>query len=570
MANEAGSATLVRSSQASTLRLAHSRENSSRSTLNGFLTVHSGGETSSGAVSPIDGPVGKYGAVRRLSSLPENRNSNVQTSDAIRGSKRLLFSLFQLHGPMGEVARALKDGTPKRSTLDRQLFTANAHVEELERLLNRLDGTLENDSNGEEHALRMVVLASVSAMKSYGVVVKELRHHTLKAVTLTDPSYIRCLMSQIYMSVVEARNICMILGFKIKTAAPRNTPRVSRAWSSRTVTPTQAKPINNKRLRGATILQELSGNGTLRSIPSTVSLHGNGSRTNTLTSMSAVTPRLGESFTISALPSPRTSRSNTMRSVIDEKDEDNFDRIYDKLSDACSIAAQSLPHCRAEFAARKTNADQAGQTRAAHHWAVAINKCDSVIGANNVLLSRLKIVRVRDPVVRNQRDFWQLCDTFVQSWTDLATELKNIMQMRIDITAEKAVMRSVQKAVKEVSKTISESPLYQQVARPGVPATPGGFNPHIISNPFPPNINTAFAQAMVQGNGMQSGYVTPVPATPLSAALGPAVQATVVNLPPLEYFQQYSMHPAPLQIAGRAAGHERTDTVMQPPGYPRR
>ena len=264
-----------------------------------------------------------------------------------------------------------------------------------------------------------------------------------------------------------------------------------------------------------------------------------------------------------------------MRSVIDERDDENFDRIYDKLSDACNIAAQTLPHCRAEYGARKTSADQAGQTRAAHHWAVAINKCDSVIGANNVLISRLKIIRVKDPVVRNQRDFWQLCDTFVQSWTELATEIKDIMQMRIDITAVKAVMRPVQKAVKEVSKTISESPLYQQAVRPGVGAPPGGMmlNTHNLPPPFPPNINTAFAQAAGQSNGMHSGYVTPVPATPLSAALGPAVQATVVNMPPAEYFQQYivpGMQPAPLQIGNRGAGHERTDTVMQPPGYPRR
>ncbi|KAK5134258.1 hypothetical protein LTR08_006802 [Meristemomyces frigidus] len=560
LASEAGVVT-ARSSQASTIRPAHSRGNSSMSTLNGFLAAHSGGETSSGAVSPIDGPLGKYGPVRRLSSLPENRNSNVQTSDAIRGAKRLLFSLFQLHGPLGEVVRALKDGIPKRSTLDRQLFTANAHVEELDRLLNKLDGTIEDDSKGEEHALRMIVLTSVSAMRSFGVVVKELRHYTLKAITLTDAIYIRCLMSQIYMSIVESRNICIILGFKIKAAAPRSTPRVSRAWSSRTVTPTQAKPINNRRLRGATILQSMSSTGTLRAAPPTVALNGNSSRTSTMTSLSAVTPRSGESFS-STLP----SRSNTMRSVIDERDyDDNFDRIYDKLNDACNLAAQSLPHCRTEFAARKTHADQASQSRAAHHWALAINKCDSVIGANNVLVSRLKVMRVKDPVVRNQRDFWQLCDAFVQSWTDLATEIKDIMQLRIDITAVKAVMRPVQKAVKEVSKTISESPLYHQVARPGLPAGNGSQN---LPPPFPGNINTAFAQAAGQGNGLHYGYVTPVPATPLSAALGPAVQATVAGMPPPEYFQQYGLHPAPLQTGGR--GHERVDTVMQPPGYGRR
>ncbi|KAK5127644.1 hypothetical protein LTR85_006985 [Meristemomyces frigidus] len=564
--SELGGAPSVRLSQASTIRPSHTRGNSSASTLNGFLTASSGGETSSGAVSPVDGLISRYGSVRRLSSLPENRNSKVQTSDATRAAKRLLFSLFQLHGPMGEVARALNYGTPRRSTLERQLFSANAHVEELDRLLNKLDSNLEDNSKREDQSLKSIVLTSVAAMKAYGYVIKELRHHTQKAISLTDAVYVRCLMSQIYMTMVESRNICTILGFKIKAPALRSTPRVSRAWSSRTVTPTQAKPVNNRRLRGATILQGMSSNGTLRAVPPSVPLNGNASRTNTMTSLSAVTPRSGESFsTISTSNLP--SRSNTMRSVVDEGEyDDNFDRIYAKLKNACDLAAQSLPHCRTEFAGGKDNADHVNQQRAAHHWALAMNKCDTVIAANNMLINRLRVIRVKDPMVRNQRDFWQLCDAFVQSWTDLATEIKDISQQRIDITTARTVMRPVQKAVKDISKTISESPLYHQAVRPAM--VQGSHN---LPPPFPSNINTAFAQAVGQGNGLHSGYVTPVPATPLSAALGPAVQATVASMPygshmPPEYYA-HGMQPGP--VSGRVV-HERADTMMQYPGQGRR
>lgn len=533
------------------------------STLNGYLTAGSSGETSSGAVSPIDGPIGRYGSVRRLSSLPENRNSRVQTSDAIRAAKRLLISLLMLQPPMGEMAGALNI-PPARSILERQLFSANAHVEELERLLNKLESSLEDNSKGEEQSLRSIVLTSVAAMKAYGNVAKELRHNIPKSVSLTDGVYVRCLMSQIYMTMVESRNICTILGFKMKAPAPRSTPpgRVSRAWSSRTVTPTQAKPVNNRRLRGATILREMSSNGTIRAVPP---LNGTGSRTNTMTSLSAGTPRSGDSYsTIST--SALSSRSNTMRSgYYDGEYDDHFDRIYAKLNSACELAAHSLPHCRTEFAGRKDMADQVSQTRVAHHWALAMNKCDTVTAANNTLMNRLRVTRVKDPMVRNQRDFWQLCDAFVQSWTDLATEIKDISQQRIDITTVKAAMRPVQKAVKEVSKTISESPLYHQAVRPTM-----AQGPHSLPPPFPSNINTAFAQAAGQGNGLHSGYVTPVPATPLSAALGPAAQATVASIPhasnvPADYFP----HVAPLHNAGRPA-LERADTVVQYPGQGRR
>lgn len=207
----------------------------------------------------------------------------------------------------------------------------------------------------------------------------------------------------------------------------------------------------------------------------------------------------------------------TLRNAPDfPENDDQFDRIYWKLQNACELARMSLPHCRTEYASRKDRAESTGQTRSAYRWEIALNKCDTLIHWNNLLLSKLKIVKLKDPNVRTHRDFWQLCDTFVQSWADLATEIKSISLQQVDITTVKTVMRPVQKAVKEVSKSISESPLYRQAAAGGSTSTLS------LAPPFPPpaNINTAFAQAAGQGggSGLHSGYVTPVPATPLSAA----------------------------------------------------
>ncbi|KAK3632373.1 RAM signaling network component [Elasticomyces elasticus] len=567
----------VRSSQASTIRPSHSRATSSISTLNGFLSASSGGETSSGAVSPVDGSIGRYASVRRLSSLPENRHVDVQTSEVVRVGKRLLFSLYQLRGPVEEVARALKEGSPKRSMLERQVFSANAQVEELDRLLGRLEKDNEDYAKADERLLDTITVASLAALKAYGMVIKELRQHTRRLVSLTQGVYLRCLMSQIYMTMIESRNICSMLGFKSKPPGPKNTPRASRAWSSRTVTPTQTKPVNNRRLRGATILRSMSSNAALRAIPPPVPLNGSSSRTNTMTSISslgAATPRSGESFT--PLPSSTlSSRSNTMRSdtirnITEYGDSDEqFDQIFLKLQSACDLARKSLPHCRTEFAGRRHNADNTGQPRAAQSWALATSKCDTVIAANTRLYNRLKVVKLKDPGVRNQKDFWQLCDAFVQSWTDLAIGIKDISQQRIDITTAKTVMRPVQKAVKEVSKTISDSPLYHQALRqPNGAVSTGSGHSHAPS--FPTSANGTFVQSLGHSNGSHSGYMTPVPATPLSAALGPAVQATVASTGngmhiPHEYFQQQSGPPP-----GARAVHERVDTLMQQNGYGRR
>ena len=62
-----------------------------------------------------------------------------------------------------------------------------------------------------------------------------------------------------------------------------------------------------------------------------------------------------------------------------------------------------------------------------------------------------------------------------------------------------------------------------------------------------------------------SGHVTPVPATPLSAALGPAAQATMVGGINGGGGGQPSREPyLPAPPSTARAVHERVDTVVQP------
>ena len=155
----------------------------------------------------------------------------------------------------------------------------------------------------------------------------------------------------------------------------------------------------------------------------------------------------------------------------------------------------------------------------------------------------------------------------LQTWAELATEVKDIGQQRIDITTIKMVMKPVQRAVKDVSKSISDSPLYHAALRPPnnsnnsyglaspqslAPAFQGGYQGN-----FTANLNTALAQSLPMGPP------TNIPATPLAAALGPAAQATL-SYPQGEYFSSHSATPS---SAGGVRGmHERLDTMMQHPG----
>lgn len=563
-----------RSSQASTIRPTHSRATSSVSTANGLLNTSSG-EASSGAMSPVEGRASRHSSVRRLSSLPENRNSKVQPQSAVKASKRLLLTLFELHRPIREVAIAIKDSTPKKTTLERQLFSANAHVNEMDRLLNRLDNGMETDRN---RAIKTIIEASSHALKSYGAVTTELKRNNSKLVRIADGIYVRGLMFQIYNAMVEAKNICVILGFKVEHNTGMQGPaRVSQAWSSRTVTPTQPKTtITSRRLRGANILQNMGRDNSLRSMPAPPApISTNSSRTNTMnSSFTTATPSSAGSFSTIASGHPNISRSNTMRSATDDGDSDEqFDRIFLKLKPACELAGNALMHCRLECSTRQASAQTAGMTQAAHAWQLALNKCETAINDTRALRKRLEVVSVNDPVVRFSKEFWSLCDNFVhvslhasshtncntakrkppQSWTGLATEIKDIGSQRIDITTMKSIMRNVQRAVKEVSKTISHSPLYHQTGSRG----PDSAGPTSLAPPFPSGLTTAF-QSHAATSSTPSGFVTPVPATPLGAALGPAVQATVASTPNGTQASRDFAEPHTVR-----AVHERNDTVIQ-------
>ena len=83
-----------RASKASTIKPAHSRGMSSISTINSFIAASSG-ETSSDAVSPIDGPGVRFDSVTSLPMSSLDRSQGYPNK-AIKGTKRLLFALNQL------------------------------------------------------------------------------------------------------------------------------------------------------------------------------------------------------------------------------------------------------------------------------------------------------------------------------------------------------------------------------------------------------------------------------------------------------------------------------------------
>lgn len=114
-----------------------------------------------------------------------------------------------------------------------------------------------------------------------------------------------------------------------------------------------------------------------------------------------------------------------------------------------------------------------------------------------------------------------------QSWYDLASEMKSLGHQGIDIGDIKVALRPLQKAVKDVGHILNHSPVYKGSLK---------------------------TQTNVSARQM--------PPTPLSAALGPAAQATVPSAP----MQQSPSDSVYTVVKER----ERSDTVLSRYGAARR
>jgi hypothetical protein len=208
-------------------------------------------------------------------------------------------------------------------------------------------------------------------------------------------------------SLIEMRNACSILGAQFK-----DTSVASRR-------PSNVDPVATVRARPSRMNRRFQTSPPQRNggyqMPPPVILHSNdNSRSNTLTSISAATPRSGESFSTLA---PSMTRSNTLTSSFDEADEDaQFDRVYTKLRNASDNCRNSMPQItrmmREQFDGLRRDLDTEDPRVKA--LANLIDKSNDVQQMTNPLAGRLSQMQLKDSYTRNQPEFWQQCMGFIK------------------------------------------------------------------------------------------------------------------------------------------------------------
>lgn len=243
------------------------------------------------------------------------------------------------------------------------------------------------------------------------------------------------------------------------------------------------------------------------------------------------------------MPMGNVPRINTLTGL-DEVDEERlFEKIFYQLSLTYNAALQALPVARRQLTRCLEVAEQSREPEGIQMlWNNLIRRCRTCLEVTEALGLRLQTMRVKEPSggLRNQREFWQLCKSFMQSFVEFVTDMREVRSMQLLPQDIIMVLRPVQKASREAGRLIEASPWsYLADMAPNPPN--GLYGPPLQ----PPQHHASVSASALASQslpylttGMSPQSVT-VPATPLSAALGPAAQATVPSTPASAYSDKF-------------------------------
>ena len=468
---------------------------------NGTVMMKSPGP---GSPAPGDPYLQRPIYVRRLSILPERRRESKITDSIIEAAKGVLYSVFQIH-PMIQMLMSLaSDGSAKRSSLEIVFYNTNDHVEELELEIQKHDPMLQAEEYGPRET-ESVQRACLTLVHAYSHVCSLLGDNVDLFIDNGDPRYIRTLLTQLYNSIMELRVTCAQLtpddGYRQVAARAAHGGTIKPRSRESSVTPTADRAALTVRPRNGQFNYQPSNLrvATDVPIPSMPYINGTG-RNATITS---ATPRSGESFT-------STGTSGGRGLSVDFTEEDRlFEKIFLSLQKSTDVVLRILPNLNSQFnGALRSSMNQRAPEHVLQSWRALITKCSNTIHQTELLKSRLSVIKLKEPGIRTHRPFWALCYNFIDAWYGLVKRIwdaENEVPLPFDTRAR---LRPIHKTLKECSTLMQTSPwsyLYKEFSMGG----DGVISPY----------------------GTQSSTPVPLPMTPQSAALGPAVQATVPSTP---------------------------------------
>ncbi|KAI9652646.1 MAG: RAM signaling network component [Alyxoria varia] len=497
--------------------------------------------------STLDPP--RSATVPRLSSLPESKRRSQFSDPYVELAQGLIFSMDQVHTPIKTIVNIMRETGSKRRSLERSCYGAFTAKDELGRLLAELS-TFDEEYEENPHAKvgRRKSAASIkdrcaSCVQAFEKLLFALKRDVGSIVERCDPRYVRMLMHLLFASIVEVRNAYTRF---YATSTPRNQPQLEPESTTPMIqnTPRQISPMprlstslrvkDRGRVR---INDQLEYKNKIAPPPKT------GSISEKATALPSSLPTSYHTAKESSYGHTHSSSLATTVSIsspqMDDGEDRMFDAIWKKLNIATEIAGSVLPQCDELLLRQKNEIRDSPNYETEGRLIENIReKGQDVINASQALKARLQTIHLQDPHAREDRQLWELGTTFTKSYLQFAHRVKAQTQMGFVPPAIKPLLKPVQQSVKAASEAIDCSP-WRNFAIHGPASTNKGGSQR--RNPLPMlGIHTSGdygngtpmdplepMSASSTNSNMSSGYVTPLPATPMSAALGSAAMATM-------------------------------------------
>jgi hypothetical protein len=359
---------------------------------------------------------GDTGTVRSLANRPlsdvrEHKRNSRAPDIVVEAAKNFLYAISSLHDCVSHMVRSIrmtarnKEMLRRKEDFYRRYQKTSLDLRALNDVLRKFDSLVEEDEEDAERLSRSVYMYALRCLDSFMSISLSIAENRTEIAQNANPRIVRTFLLLQQGTLIELRNGCSVLGAHFKEHIVR-----SRRPSGADTATVRAKQFKVRRF--PTSPPQRNGNYPM---PPTVILHSNDySRTNTLSSISAATPRSGES-TFSMVPT--MSRSNTLTSNFDEGDEDTqFGRVYQRLRNACDSCNTSIPQITQLL---KEQLDNLRRELDLEHPRIRalvglIEKSNEVQQMTIPLARRLAQMQPQDSYTRGQPEFWQHCMGFIK------------------------------------------------------------------------------------------------------------------------------------------------------------
>ncbi|KND95223.1 hypothetical protein TOPH_00067 [Tolypocladium ophioglossoides CBS 100239] len=222
-----------------------------------------------------------------------------------------------------------------------------------------------------------------------------------------------------------------------------------------------------------------------------------------------------------ALASPRFGKALASLGIRESgstssAEDAHFGRISSSLQESADIILQTL----SDFKAQLTVGFSKAPAHLRQDWKRLIVMCTGTITQTESMLS---VIKRKDPNAKSQRNFWDMCVNFIESWTGLIQFMKSLEKIPLP-PGTRTRLKPIQHSMKETGNAIVNSPWHDLFRHSSL--------------------------------GRAAFLPMPTPITPQSAALGPVMQATVPTTP----------KSAPFAAAFHGNVFERADALLANPG----